>query len=148
MHNSSYCVLDLLCVNNDLPKFQVRATECSIEKMTYLTRIIYSAESSGGKWGENEIDYILFLKSNITLKPNWNEVKSLKYISRHELDQFVAKAKEDGSGVTPWFDLIASSLLPKWWDKLDSLDDFKNHTEIYRFIWKINNMMFCSYNYY
>jgi isopentenyl-diphosphate delta-isomerase len=98
-----------------------------------LTRIIYSAESDE-KWGENEIDYILFLRSNITLDPNWNEVKSLKYISRNELDLFVEKAKEDGSGVTPWFNLIAGSLLPKWWDKLDSLDEFKNHTEIIRFL--------------
>ena len=101
--------------------------------MTYLTRIIYSAESDG-KWAENEIDYILFLRSNVTLKPNWNEVKALKYISRDELEQFVAKAKEDGSGVTPWFNLIAGSLLPQWWDKLDSIEDFKNHSEITRFI--------------
>ncbi len=113
--------------------FQVTPEECPIDSMTYLTRIIYSANSNG-IWGENEIDYILFLRSNLTLNPNWNEVKSVKYINRDELELFVRKAKEDGSGVTPWFDLIASSLLPKWWDKLNDLEEFKNHTEIVRFI--------------
>ncbi len=116
--------------------------------MTYLTRIIYSANSNG-IWGENEIDYILFLRSNLNLNPNWNEVKAVKYINRNELELFVNKAKEDGSGVTPWFDLIAGSLLPKWWDKLNDLDEFKNHTEIVRFIWltcpKIKTENQCHY---
>ena len=105
--------------------------------MTYLTRIIYSAQSRGSEWGENEIDYILFLKSNVTVNPNFNEVKDLRYIGRDELDDFVRKVKEEGSGVTPWFDLIANSLLPNWWDKLmlDRLEEFKNHEEIYRFFW-------------
>jgi isopentenyldiphosphate isomerase len=70
--------------------------------MTYLTRILYSATSAGGKWGENEIDYILFIRSNVRLVPNWNEVKNLRYVARDELDSFVRKAKEDGAGVTPW----------------------------------------------
>jgi isopentenyl-diphosphate delta-isomerase len=102
--------------------------------MMYLTRIIYSAQSQAGQWGENEIDYILFLRANLTLNPNWNEVKDLRYIGREELHNFVRSVKEDGSGVTPWFDLIARSLLPRWWDNLDKLDDFKNHDEIHRFI--------------
>ena len=101
--------------------------------MTYLTRIIYSANSAG-KWGENEIDYILFLRSNLKLSPNWNEVQAIKYIAKDELESFIEKAKTDGPGVTPWFDLIAKSLLPRWWDKLDSLEEFKNHQEIIRFL--------------
>ena len=101
--------------------------------MMYLTRIIYSAQSKDSEWGENEIDYILFLRSNPTLKPNWNEVKDVRYVGRDELAGFIQKVKDEGSGVTPWFDLIAGSLLPNWWDSLDQLEKFKNHEEIYRF---------------
>jgi hypothetical protein len=32
------------------------------------------------------------------------------------------------------FDLIAKSLLPRWWDRLDRLDQLKDHKEIHRFI--------------
>lgn len=113
----------------------VSPDDCPADGITYLTRVLYSAPSSG-KWGENEMDYILFLRSkqsNITLRPNWNEVKNVKYISKDELADFVKRAKEDGSGVTPWFEFIANSLLPKWWDNLDKLDDFKNHIDIVRF---------------
>jgi hypothetical protein len=63
-----------------------------------------------------------------------NEVKNVMSLNRDELDSFVKKMKNDGPGITPWFELIANSLLPKWWDNLNDLESLKNHLEIKRFL--------------
>jgi isopentenyl-diphosphate delta-isomerase len=52
--------------------------------MNYLTRVYYKTQSDG-IWGEHEIDYILFLRKNLTLNPDPNESKSYCYVSREKL---------------------------------------------------------------
>uniref|UniRef100_A0A4X2KSN1 isopentenyl-diphosphate Delta-isomerase n=1 Tax=Vombatus ursinus TaxID=29139 RepID=A0A4X2KSN1_VOMUR len=49
------------------------------EDISYLTRI-HSKAQSDGIWGEREIDYILFVRKNVTLDPDPNEIKSYCYI--------------------------------------------------------------------
>lgn len=46
--------------------------QTSPEKFQYLTRIHYF--DGEGQWGEHEIDYILFLRADVTLDVNPDEV--------------------------------------------------------------------------
>ena len=65
-----------------LPHFSPAAPspQVPIEDFTYLTRIHYLAPSDG-LWGEHEIDYILFIKRNVDVEPNPNEVSEVKYVA-------------------------------------------------------------------
>ncbi|KAK5085191.1 isopentenyl-diphosphate delta-isomerase idi1 [Lithohypha guttulata] len=89
----------------------------------YLTRIHYLAPSDG-KWGEHEIDYILFAEADPELNVNKNEVKDVRWVSRDELKQMFKDA-ETGTGkdknlkYTPWFKLICESMLYQWWESLE-----------------------------
>ena len=111
----------------------VPADQCRPEDMTYLTRILYSAASEGGEWGEHELDYILFLRGDVDVSANPNEVQDTCYVKKGELDEFLRQCAADGVGITPWFELIARSMLPVWWDNLDKLDEYKEHEKILKF---------------
>jgi isopentenyl-diphosphate delta-isomerase len=107
----------------------IEADQVPIDQMQYLTRIEYSADSNG-PWAENEIDYIIFLKCfhPVNLKPNPDEVKAVSYVKQNELGDFLSDVGPDG--LTPWFNLMADSLLPKWWNGIDDLSKFINHKDI------------------
>jgi len=117
-----------------LNELGVPADHCPISEMIYLTRILYSAPSSG-MWAEHELDYILVLraKSAIPLSPNPNEVMNFEYVSKEHINEFITTMKHEGEGVTPWFELIANSLLPKWWDNIDNIEIHQDHKNIRRF---------------
>ncbi|KAJ2820640.1 isopentenyl-diphosphate delta-isomerase idi1 [Coemansia erecta] len=104
-----------------------------IEKFKYLTRIHYVAPSDG-MWGEHEIDYILFIKADVSLAPSPNEVQCVKYVSMDELKHMIATADETGTKLTPWFKLIDTNFLYKWWAKLDDLDQAVDHETIHRLL--------------
>ncbi|XP_051910717.1 isopentenyl-diphosphate Delta-isomerase 1 [Hippocampus zosterae] len=101
------------------------------DEMAYLTRIHYKAQSDGD-WGEHEIDYILFMQKDVELSPDPNEIKSHCYVSKEELRQMLEKAKRKELEITPWFQLIAETFLFKWWDNLQNLKQFMDHTNIHR----------------
>jgi isopentenyl-diphosphate delta-isomerase len=110
-----------------IPKEQV-----PLEKMEYLTRIHYLAPSDG-RWGEHEIDYVLFLRANVTLNLNPNEVKAVRYVTPDELRDMFKQAERGEIKLTPWFRLIAENLLFGWWEKLDQLNTVKQPDVIHRF---------------
>lgn len=88
----------------------------------YLTRIHYQA-SSNNRWGEHEIDYVLFLqRDNITINPNPDEVSEIRWMSRSELDNFMKTT----SLLTPWFRLIYKFKLLHWWDNLHNLTEMQD----------------------
>ena len=64
-----------------------------IEDLHYLTRIHYKAPNVpyDGKFGEHEIDYILFLQADVDLDVNENEVKSVKYVNQEELKAILSE---------------------------------------------------------
>lgn len=64
-----------------------------VENFHYLTRIHYKADNvpADGTFGEHEVDYILFIKGDVSVVPNENEVKSHRYVSKEELAQFIGK---------------------------------------------------------
>ncbi|KAK4454298.1 NUDIX hydrolase domain-like protein [Podospora aff. communis PSN243] len=109
----------------------IKQEQVPIDDFHFLTRIHYKAPSDG-KWGEHEIDYILFIKANVDLNPNLNEVQATQYVSAEKLKQLF----EDPSlKFTPWFKLICNSMLFEWWSHLDSgLEKYKNEQEIRRML--------------
>ncbi|KAH8172919.1 NUDIX domain-containing protein [Sarocladium implicatum] len=109
----------------------IKKEQVPIEKFQFLTRIHYKAPSDG-KWGEHEVDYILFIKANVDLDPSPNEVQATQYVSADKLKQLF----EDPSlKFTPWFKLICNSMLFEWWEHLDSgLDKYLNEQEIRRML--------------
>ncbi|KAJ6789051.1 hypothetical protein PWT90_08312 [Aphanocladium album] len=107
----------------------IKKEQVPIENFRFLTRIHYKAPSDG-KWGEHEIDYILFIKANVDLNPSPNEVQATQYVSPDRLKQLF----EDPSlKFTPWFKLICNSFLFEWWAHLDSgLEQYMNEEKIHR----------------
>ncbi|XP_065336013.1 nucleolar complex protein 3-like isoform X2 [Cloeon dipterum] len=108
-------------------------------RMHFLTKVHYKANSprtqqqlQGPLWGEHEIDYILILRGleESHLLPNKNEVAETRFIKRAELTDFLQQHKES---LTPWFSLIAHTLLPVWWDHLDNLQSVEQGNSIRRF---------------
>ncbi|XP_007666035.2 isopentenyl-diphosphate Delta-isomerase 1 [Ornithorhynchus anatinus] len=101
------------------------------EEISYLTRIHYKAQSDG-IWGEHEIDYILFVRKNVTVEPDPNEIKTHCYVTKDELKDLLKKSADGEIKITPWFKIIAESFLFKWWDNLNHLNSFVEHEKIYR----------------
>ncbi|KAJ3135119.1 isopentenyl-diphosphate delta-isomerase idi1 [Geranomyces variabilis] len=111
----------------------IPAEQVPLDKLEFLTRIHYLAPSDG-MWGEHEIDYIFIYKGEVTCAPNPNEVKSVRYVSKAELQEIFANADAKGMLLTPWFQLIVQNFLYKWWDNLDSLKQFKDVDTIHRLL--------------
>jgi isopentenyl-diphosphate Delta-isomerase len=76
------------------------------------------------------VDYILFIKANVDLDINRNEVRDTQYVTPEKLKQQF----DDPSLVfTPWFKLICNSMLFEWWQNLDSgLNKYMNEQDIRR----------------
>lgn len=82
----------------------------------YLTRVHYKA-ASDEIWGEHEIDYILVCRppTDPVIRPNPNEVQSVRWFTPEELRGWVQASRGDGVLVSPWFRIIENTLLHKWW---------------------------------
>jgi len=107
-------------------------SQLDVNRMQYLTRILYNAPSDGA-WGEHELDYILFLKENVTTTLNPEEVQATEWIARQHLPEFISSIQASGAKLTPWFSLISCHLLPKWWKNLDRITEFEDHETIHKF---------------
>ncbi|THZ89389.1 IDI1, isopentenyl diphosphate:dimethylallyl diphosphate isomerase [Aureobasidium pullulans] len=109
----------------------IKAHQVPLDKFHFLTRIHYVAPSDG-KWGEHEIDYILFIKADVDLAENPNEVQATKYVTEDDLKTMF---KDDSLLFTPWFKLICQNMLFEWWGSLDQgLDKYKGETAIRRML--------------
>lgn len=109
----------------------IQKKQIPIEKFDYLTRIHYCAAAEN-PWGEHEIDYILFIKADVDLNLNLNEVSEHRYVSLQEFPQFYKSLATDGISVTPWFQLITSNFLLHWWKNLSNIDAIKDLNTIHR----------------
>ena len=109
----------------------IKAQQVPISDFKFLTRIHYKAPSDG-KWGEHEIDYILFIKADVDLDANANEVRDTKYVSEPELKSMF---KDDTLKFTPWFKLICQTMMFEWWEHLDGgLEKYMGEKEIRRML--------------
>jgi isopentenyl-diphosphate Delta-isomerase len=78
------------------------------------------------------VDYILFIKADVTLDINRNEVQDTRYVSEWDLKTMFA---DDTLRFTPWFKLICNSMLFKWWEHLESgLETYKGEKGIRRML--------------
>ncbi|KAL6248473.1 isopentenyl-diphosphate delta-isomerase idi1 [Rhinocladiella similis] len=118
----------------------IRASQLPIENFHFLTRIHYLAPSDG-KWGEHEIDYILFIEADVTLDVNANEVRDTRWVGPEELRQMfrdveTQSGRDKALKYTPWFRLICEGMLFDWWDKLKEgkLSEVVNETQIRRML--------------
>ncbi|XP_003741066.1 isopentenyl-diphosphate Delta-isomerase 1 [Galendromus occidentalis] len=106
--------------------------ELPLECFHYITRIKYMA-ASDGMWGEHEVDYILFVKKDIKImKPDPNEIKTIRYLKRNDIKEFVSEIEDRGEKLTPWFQLILNTFLEEWWSNLDNLKKFESHDQIHK----------------
>ncbi|XP_029642170.1 isopentenyl-diphosphate Delta-isomerase 1 isoform X1 [Octopus sinensis] len=105
-----------------------------LEDIHYITRMHYKAGNVplDGKWGEHEIDYVLFIKKNVDLNLNPNEVKSTMYLNCDGVKDLMKNFKDRGILLTPWFQLIVDNFLYQWWDNLQCLNTQYDHKTIYR----------------
>ncbi|KAL2831673.1 NUDIX hydrolase domain-like protein [Aspergillus pseudoustus] len=108
----------------------IKPEQVPIEKFEFFTRIHYKAPSDG-KWGEHEIDYILFIEADVDLDVNPNEARDTRYVSADDLKKMF---KQPDLKFTPWFKLICDTMLFEWWSHLGSLslEQYKGETQIRR----------------
>ncbi|XP_074321162.1 isopentenyl-diphosphate Delta-isomerase I-like [Silene latifolia] len=104
-----------------LDELGIQAEDVPVDQFTPLGRILYKAPSDG-KWGEHELDYLLFTVRDVSLNPNPDEVVDIKYVNREELKEICRKADagEDGVKLSPWFRLVVDNFMYKWWDHVEN----------------------------
>lgn len=102
--------------------------ELDTKDVKYLTRIIYKSIGDG-IWGEHEIDYVLFVHKDVSIKPNPEEVSEVCFVSKNNFNNFISDLKDP---ITPWFHLILKNQLHHWWDNINNLDEFVDHKTIHQ----------------
>ncbi|RZC63387.1 hypothetical protein C5167_025163 [Papaver somniferum] len=101
-----------------LDELGIPAEDVPVDEFTPLGRILYKAPSDG-KWGEHELDYLLFIVRDVKMHPNPDEVADVKYVNREELKDLVKKADAGEVKLSPWFRLVVDNFLFKWWDQVE-----------------------------
>ncbi|RVW16087.1 Isopentenyl-diphosphate Delta-isomerase I [Vitis vinifera] len=103
-----------------LDELGIPAEDAPVDQFTPLGRMLYKAPSDG-KWGEHELDYLLFIVRDVNVNPNPDEVADVKYVSRNDLKELLRKADagEEGLKLSPWFRLVVDNFLFKWWDHVE-----------------------------
>ncbi|XP_073123500.1 isopentenyl-diphosphate Delta-isomerase I [Henckelia pumila] len=98
----------------------IPAEDVPVGQFIPLGRMLYKAPSDG-KWGEHELDYLLFTVRDVNVNPNPDEVADVKYVNREELKELLRKADagEGGLKLSPWFRLVVDNFLMKWWDHVE-----------------------------
>jgi isopentenyl-diphosphate delta-isomerase len=104
-----------------LDELGIPAEDVPVDQFTPLGRMLYKAPSDG-KWGEHELDYLLFLVRDVKVHPNPDEVADIKYVNKEELKELLRKADagEEGLKLSPWFRLVVDNFLFKWWDHVQN----------------------------
>lgn len=107
-----------------------------IEDFQFVTRIHYKADSCK-RWAENEIDYILLIKTRqdrLCFAACPEEISKVKWVAREQIKDFVRECRDNGVSTTPWFNLmLESGLLMKWWKHVDDLTPVFDTQTIHRF---------------
>ncbi|XP_059437357.1 isopentenyl-diphosphate Delta-isomerase I [Corylus avellana] len=103
-----------------LDELGIPAEDVPVDQFIPLGRMLYKAPSDG-KWGEHELDYLLFIVRDVNVNPNPDEAADVKYVNRDELKELLRKADagEGGLKLSPWFRLVVDNFLFKWWDNVE-----------------------------
>nr|ADO87008.1 isopentyl diphosphate isomerase [Santalum album] len=118
-----------------LDELGIPAEDIPVNEFIPLGRMLYKAPSDG-KWGEHELDYLLFIVRDVNVNPNPDEVAEIKYVNREQLRELLTKADagEGGLKLSPWFRLVVDNFLFKWWDDVEkgSLKEVANMKPIHK----------------
>jgi len=109
----------------------IQKEQIPLENFHYITRIHYCS-AYDDIWAEHEIDYILFIKANVTINENPNEVKNYCYISQGKLSSFLASLEKQNIPITPWFRLIVDNFLSHWLANLSNIESIQDQDTIHR----------------
>ncbi|GMI88726.1 isopentenyl pyrophosphate:dimethylallyl pyrophosphate isomerase 2 [Hibiscus trionum] len=101
-----------------LDELGIPAEDVPVDQFTPLGRMLYKAPSDG-KWGEHELDYLLFIVRDVNVHPNPDEVAEAKYVNRDQLKELLQKADAGEVKLSPWFRLVVENFLFKWWDHVE-----------------------------
>ncbi|KAJ8747908.1 hypothetical protein K2173_012798 [Erythroxylum novogranatense] len=103
-----------------LDELGIVAEDVPVDQFIPVGRILYKAPSDG-KWGEHELDYLLFITRDVNVNPNPDEVADAKYVNRGQLKELLRKADagEEGLKLSPWFRLVVDNFLFNWWDHVE-----------------------------
>ncbi|TQD94170.1 hypothetical protein C1H46_020218 [Malus baccata] len=103
-----------------LDELGIPAEDVPVDQFIPLGRMLYKAPSDG-KWGEHELDYLLFTVRDVNVHPNPDEVADIKYVNQEQLKELLRKADagEEGLKLSPWFRLVVDNFLFKWWDHVE-----------------------------
>ncbi|XP_031479715.1 isopentenyl-diphosphate Delta-isomerase I [Nymphaea colorata] len=104
-----------------LDELGIPAKDLPVDQFVPLGRMLYKAPSDG-KWGEHELDYLLFIVRDVEVNPNPDEVADIKYVNQEQLRELLRKADagEEGLKLSPWFRLVVDNFLPKWWNHVEN----------------------------
>ncbi|GMG99936.1 hypothetical protein Nepgr_001776 [Nepenthes gracilis] len=120
-----------------LDELGIPAKDVPVDQFIPLGRMLYKAPSDG-KWGEHELDYLLFIVRDVKVNPNPEEVSDVKYVNREQLKELCKKADagEEGLKLSPWFRLVVDNFLYNWWDHVEkgTLNDATNMDTIHRLV--------------
>jgi isopentenyl-diphosphate delta-isomerase type 1 len=122
-----------------LQELGIESKDVPTDQFKYLTRLHYWAadtvtHGADSPWGEHEIDYILFIQTDVQATPNPDEVQAIKYVTQQELTDMMTPS--NGLLWSPWFRIIATTFLSKWWEDLSitlSTDKYIDLTTIHCF---------------
>ncbi|DAZ98528.1 TPA: hypothetical protein N0F65_007027 [Lagenidium giganteum] len=102
-----------------------------VDELKYVTTVLYKVRmhslavhirpdgaASDPNWTEYEVDHILLARGDVSMDINPNEVEQVEFVRREQLDALLA---DKSRLLSPWFRLIATHLLPAWWDNLDAM---------------------------
>nr|QYB23559.1 isopentenyl-diphosphate Delta-isomerase I [Oliveria decumbens] len=100
-----------------LDELGIPAEDVPVDQFLPVGRMLYKAPSDG-KWGEHELDYLLFIVRDVNVNPNPDEVADIKYVNQDQLRELLRKADagEEGLKLSPWFRLVVDNFLFKLWD--------------------------------
>lgn len=95
------------------------------EDLVHCGRVYYKAFSDG-IWGEHEVDHLLLVRVDgdeldRALDLNANEIESVQWTSKAEMEQLLVDDAAGKVKVSPWFAGICRKLLFGWWDRLDDV---------------------------
>lgn len=111
----------------------ITPNEIPLDAIKFITRIRYKSDNFpyDGVWGESEIDHVLFIKQDVNVIANPNEVLSYEYIGRNKLQSLLNSEENKTVLLTPWFKLIVKNFLHEWWDNLDHMEVCYEHEKIH-----------------
>ncbi|KAH0450772.1 hypothetical protein IEQ34_021464 [Dendrobium chrysotoxum] len=103
-----------------LDELGIPPEDLPVDEFIPLGRMLYKAPSDG-KWGEHELDYLLFIVRDVKVNPNPEEVADVMYVNKDKLKELLRKADagEDRIKLSPWFRLVVDNFLMEWWDHVE-----------------------------